>query len=76
MLHVAAYPSGFKPYTKDLNGLSAGPQVTYYDLYQRDFLKLRGFGEVPMSRTRWDLIGLMGGGAIVVALLTGILAAR
>jgi hypothetical protein len=72
-IHQHAYPDGFKPYTKDLNG----PRTVYFDPYQRDIWRLRGLGDPRFERQmRWDLVALMGGGAFLVAMITGILAAR
>lgn len=31
-------------------------------------------GELPKARVRWDLIGLIGGGSLIVALTAGLIA--
>jgi hypothetical protein len=61
----------------------AGPQVAdetmlngvrYYDPYA-DFVKLKGLGAVDTTaHIRWDLIGLVGGGALFVAMAAGLIA--
>ena len=60
--HDNAYPNGFQ-----------GPVL--YDYYQNDIWKLRGLrGLGATSRIRWDLIGIVGGGAFAVALVTSLIA--
>lgn len=60
---IPAHPNGFK-------GLS----TRYYDPYANDIWKLRGLR--GQDRIRWDLIGIVGGGALAVTLITGFLAAK
>lgn len=58
-----AYPNGFK-------GLGA-----YYNMYTNDIWRLRGLRDVVVTpRIRWDLIGIVGGGAFAVALITSLIA--
>jgi hypothetical protein len=57
------YPNGFK-----------GLDRTYYNPYANDIWRLRGLGELPAPRIRWDLIGIVGGGAFAVALVTSLIA--
>ncbi len=58
------YPNGFQ-----------GPR--YYDPYS-DFVKLKGLRGLRAIDTtahiRWDIIGLVGGGALVIAMAAGLIA--
>lgn len=47
----------------------------YYDAYAQDIWRLRGLrGLGSEDKIRWDLIGIVGGGAFAIALLTSFLA--
>ncbi len=54
----------------------AGMNFRVIDPYQRDWWALRGgLGEVDTrARIRWDIIGVIGGGALLIATLTSLLA--
>ncbi len=57
----------------------SGMGRVYYDPYAFDIWRLRGLGATLSSdlhRMRWDLVGLVGGGAFLVAALTSFLASR
>jgi hypothetical protein len=54
----------------------AGAPMRYLDPYE-DFARLRGLRGMTVdtsARVRWDLIAGVGGGALVIALLTGLVA--
>lgn len=53
----------------------AGLQMRVLDPYQRDYYAMRGLGAIDTrARIRWDIIGVIGGGALVIAMLTGTIA--
>lgn len=60
----------------------SGTRVRYLDPYARGFYEMRGLRDAaPMpldtsAHVRWDLIAGVGGGAMIIALLAGILASR
>ena len=57
--------------TMQLSGL----QMRVVNPYQRDFYAMRGLGSVDTrARIRWDIIGVIGGGALMIAMLTGTIA--
>lgn len=57
--------------TMQLSGL----QMRVVDPYQRDFYAMRGLGAIDTrAHIRWDIIGAVGGGALVLAMLTGTIA--
>ena len=57
--------------TMQLSGL----QFRVLSPYQRDFYTMRGLGAVDTrARIRWDIIGTVGGGALVIAMMTGLIA--
>lgn len=51
-----------------------GMRVVYSDPYAFDIYRLRGLRGLRGDTIRWDLIGIVGGGAIAVALLTSFIA--
>lgn len=53
----------------------AGTHVRAWDPYARGLIEMRGLGKIDTSaRIRWDIIGIVGGGALVVAMATALVA--
>ncbi len=54
----------------------AGASVRFLNPYQRDFAQMRGpLGAIDTrAHVRWDIIGVVGGGALVIAMMTGLIA--
>lgn len=54
-----------------LAGLSENKQLIISNPYVGGNIQL---GEIPKPRLRWDLIGVVGGGALIVALTASLIA--
>lgn len=53
----------------------SGANVRVFDPYQGDYYAMKGLGFVDTrARIRWDIIATIGGGAAIIALMTGLLA--
>lgn len=64
---------GVAPGTTTVNlGLAS---VRASNPYQRDFWTMRGLGAIDTSaRIRWDIIATVGGGALLIATMTSLIA--
>lgn len=66
-----AHPTGFR-------GLhAAGSHVRFFDPYANDIFRLRGLrGPIAEDKNhvRWELVAVIGGGAVAIALLTSFIA--
>lgn len=68
---------GVAPGTTTMRLGLAAPRMRVLSPYQRDFWELRGgLGAIDTrAHIRWDILGLVGGGSLIIAMMTGLVAA-